>query len=74
MLVEADAARAVPWTKPDDLAVDLDKPLAGLGGVWGNGFLATLCDGSVRVISTKIDQKLLSNLFLMSDGNVVPNF
>ncbi|HTN75535.1 MAG TPA: DUF1559 domain-containing protein, partial [Pirellulaceae bacterium] len=50
MIVEANPDQAVIWTKPDDLPVDLDKPLAGLGEAQKNGFLAVLCDGSVRFI------------------------
>jgi hypothetical protein len=74
MIVEADADKAVPWTKPDDLPIDLKKPLAGLGGVWENGFQAAFCDGSVHFLSTKIDLETLANLFQMNDGNPVGDF
>jgi hypothetical protein len=71
MLVEANADKAVVWTKPDDLAIDVEKPLTGLGDVWKGGFIAAFCDGSVRFISNKIDQKMLRYLFEMADGEVI---
>jgi hypothetical protein len=74
MIVEANADQAVIWTKPDDLPINLDKPLAGLGEVQKNGFIAAFCDGSVRFISNKIDPKTLALLFQMADDQPVPQF
>jgi prepilin-type processing-associated H-X9-DG protein len=71
MIVEADADKAVEWTRPDDLPIDLDKPMAGLGHVYKGGFNAAFCDGSVRFISDKIDPKTLSLLFQADDGQPV---
>lgn len=45
MVVEA--GEAVPWSKPDDLVYDGQKPLPRLGGPNGT-FAAAMCDGSVR--------------------------
>ena len=45
MVVEA--GEAVPWSKPDDLLYDGEKPLPRLGGPNGT-FAAAMCDGSVR--------------------------
>ncbi len=74
MIVEANADQAVIWTKPDDLPIDLEKPLAGLGKARGNNLLAAFCDGSVRVISGSIDPKTLAALLTMNGGEVVdPN-
>ena len=33
IILVADAASPVPWTKPDDLAFDPDEPLPALGGI-----------------------------------------
>jgi RNA polymerase sigma factor (sigma-70 family) len=44
-----EAAEAVEWTKPDDLAYDPKQPLPKLGGRINNLFLAAFCDGGVRV-------------------------
>ena len=50
-IVEADADRAVIWTKPDDWQFDPANPTAGLGhlrpGVWQAGWV----DGRASAIS-----------------------
>jgi hypothetical protein len=69
MLVEA--MRDIPWTKPEDITVDTDKPLPKIGGWTAGGFIATFADGSVRVISENIDEALLRALFTMAGGEVV---
>jgi hypothetical protein len=50
----ATAATPVPWTKPDDLAFDRDKPLPPLGGHYRGGFHVALADGSVRWMDGKM--------------------
>ncbi len=69
-IVEADADRAVVWTKPEDYSYDPAKPLDGLGKEAG-GFNAVFVDGSVRVISRKIDPKTLAALFTRDGGEVI---
>lgn len=72
LIVEANADRAVPWTKPADLAIDLENPLAGLGNVYDKeGFLVLIADGSVKFIAKAIDLKTLRHLFEMADGHPV---
>ena len=44
-----EAKKAVPWTKPEDVTFDEGKLLPKVGGVTDGGFLAALCDGSVRL-------------------------
>jgi prepilin-type processing-associated H-X9-DG protein len=68
MVVETDAEHAVVWTKPDDLEVDLEAPLRGLGSDHGDGFQVGFCDGSVRFISKAIDAKVLAALFTIAGG------
>lgn len=74
MIVEANADRAVPWTKPQDLEVDLEKPLAGLGEARDKGFTAVFCDGAVRFISGSIDPGKLRKLLERNDGMPVDGF
>lgn len=75
LIVEANADRAVPWTKPADLAIDVENPLAGLGNVYDKeGFLATIADGSVKFIAKTIDLKTLRHLFEMADGTPIGNY
>ncbi|MBV9126100.1 MAG: DUF1559 domain-containing protein, partial [Planctomycetes bacterium] len=73
MVVEVSDRKAVIWTKPDDFELNEKNPLDGLGGLWPGGFLAALCDGSVRMIRNTIDPKVLLNLFNRNDGNVIPS-
>jgi hypothetical protein len=71
MLLEADADRAVPWTKPDDYQIDPDSVSAGLGAFRAGGFLAAFADGSVRFVASGIDAEVLKLLFKKSDGQSV---
>ncbi len=71
MAVEVDDAKAVPWTKPDDFAHDSDRPMAGLGGLWPDGFLVIFCDGAVRFLQTNLDRRILNALFTIAGGEVV---
>ena len=50
LLVEANASRAVPWTKPADFVFNPADPLAGLGGRHAGGFLALQADGIPQFI------------------------
>lgn len=74
MLVEVNPDRAVIWTKPDDLAFDPDKPLAGLGKAHPGGFLVLLGDGSVRFISERVDPEVFRRLAQIADGQPVRDF
>ena len=69
--MEANDDHAVEWTKPDDLEVDLAKPLAGLGDAEPNGFVALFADGSVRMISKSIEGTVLKALFTRAGGEVI---
>jgi prepilin-type processing-associated H-X9-DG protein len=70
MIVEA--ADAVPWTKPQDLPYDPDKPLPKLGGLSEGGFNAAFCDGSVHFILNKVPATTLHLLIQRNDGQVIP--
>jgi prepilin-type processing-associated H-X9-DG protein len=70
-LMFVEAAQAVPWTKPDDLPYDPDKPLPKLGGLFKGGFNAAFCDGSVRFISETIAEKTLRALITPNGGEVI---
>jgi RNA polymerase sigma factor (sigma-70 family) len=68
MIVEA--ADPVPWTKPEDIAFDPDKPLPKLGGEFPDIVNAAFCDGSVHTIDKKkTDEKMLRWLILRNSGN-----
>ena len=70
-LMVAEAANAVPWTKPDDLEFDPEKPLPKLGGHFPGGFNVLFMDGSVRFIRSTIDQVTLKALITRNGGELV---
>jgi hypothetical protein len=69
MVVEA--AKPVPWTKPEELTFDVEKPLPMLGGQIAGGFCAGMADGSARFIKQRIAPKLLKALITPSGSEDV---
>lgn len=74
MLVEANHAGAVTWTKPGDFEMNAKNPFRGLQSRRRGTFLAVLGDGSVRAISTKIDVKMLKALFTRDGAEWIGSF
>jgi len=68
LLVEAK--RDIPWTKPEDIPYDADKPLPKLGGFFEGKFNLALADGSVHLLSEDVPQKTLRAL-VTKDGREV---
>jgi prepilin-type processing-associated H-X9-DG protein len=70
-----EAAKAVPWSKPEDIPYDPAKPLPKLGLPGARGFNAAMCDGSVRMISHNITQQTLRSAITRNGGEVLgPDF
>jgi hypothetical protein len=67
----AEAATAVPWTKPEDLPYDPGKPLPKLGGVFGGGFNVALADGAVRFFAKAPKEKTLRAYITRNGGEVI---
>ena len=67
-LMIVEAKRAVPWTKPEDIPYNPEKPIPELGGYFEGGFNAAYCDGSVRFMADSIDEKPLRGLISKSGG------
>jgi hypothetical protein len=67
LLVEADDAHAVEWTRPEDLKVDRARPDAGLARVFGS-FLVALADGSVRQVKATVSKETLWAAFTRNGG------
>jgi hypothetical protein len=70
-LLVAEAAQAVPWTKPEDLVYDPDKDLPQLGGLFDDGFHALFADGYVQFIKKDIKPETLRALITRAGGEVV---
>jgi hypothetical protein len=65
----AEASEAVPWTKPDDLFYQADKPIPKLGGTFDDGFHAAMADGTVRFIPKDTPEKVLRVLITARSGD-----
>lgn len=74
MIVEADPAEAVLWTKPDDWEFDPRAPRRGLGGVQPQGFLALFADGSVGLVPHSVSEETLRRLFHIRDKRPVEGY
>ena len=68
LLVEANDAEAVPWTKPDEFKVDPNDPKKGLVGSWPDGFLLGLADGSTVFVPASVDPAVLEAVFSYGGG------
>jgi hypothetical protein len=71
MLVEANADRAVIWTKPEDLEVDEKDPPAGLGKLRPSIFVVAFADGHVTSLPTSLPPKTLWAIFTRNGRETV---
>ncbi|HEX4609978.1 MAG TPA: DUF1559 domain-containing protein [Urbifossiella sp.] len=71
-LLLAEAAKGVPWTKPEDLEFN-GKTVPAVGGVFGGKFHAAMADGSVRLFRKGVDPRTLKMLIDPADGNLLPD-
>ena len=53
LLVEADADKAVVWTRPADFTMNPDSPTDGLTATYEGGFQGASCDGGVTFIAVQ---------------------
>ena len=67
-----EAKKAVPWTKPEDIPFDGGKVLPKVGGLDKAGFLAVLCDGSVRFVPLTVKEDDLRTWIIRNSGKVRP--
>lgn len=73
MIVLAGADKAEIWTKPAGLEYASEDPLKCLGNV-GEQILVLLCDGSSRVLDSKLDKATFRRLIEHNDGAVIGDF
>jgi hypothetical protein len=66
MVVETD--KRVPWTKPDDYALDPINPGQGLGGVRRGGFLAMMGDARIIFVSDSEPPENVGSLMTRNGG------
>lgn len=73
MIFESNPDSAVEWTRPDDVEIDMDNPLAVMGNQ-GGAFNATYGDGSVRGIPITIDKEDFKALLTPAGAEITPEF
>jgi hypothetical protein len=71
-LLVAEAAEAVPWTKPADLVYDPKGPLPKLGGLFAPGYNVLFGDASVRFFSRPLPNDLLNALITRAGNEAIP--
>ncbi|MFL5342323.1 MAG: H-X9-DG-CTERM domain-containing protein, partial [Gemmataceae bacterium] len=69
----AEAADAVPWTKPDDIVYD-PKLMPKVGYHFGDRCNVGFADGSVRALKKSVPTNIWHLLIQRDDGNVIPNY
>jgi len=68
VLVEAGADRAVSWTRPDDLPIDVNNPFASLGILPADVIRAAFADGEVKALPADMSAAEFSALVTLN-GN-----
>jgi hypothetical protein len=68
-IMVGEAARSVPWTKPEDLTFDPNGPLPKLGGT--HGFNAVFFDGSARLLAPVSDERKLRSYITRAGREVI---
>ena len=70
-MMVVEASTPVPWTKPEDIPYDPEKPLPELGGLFEDGFHFVFADGSAFFLSRKIDSKIVRALITRNGGEAL---
>jgi DNA-directed RNA polymerase subunit RPC12/RpoP len=71
-LIVAESSRAVEWTKPEDITITPNGPVA-VGNAEPAHFFAVFADGSVRRLPRNLPEQTLRWLIDPADGNPIPN-
>lgn len=70
-LFAVEAAEGVPWTKPDELEFDPQKPMKKYLRFEKNSCMVLFADGSVRSLSEKLKEDVLKLLIQRDDGKPI---
>jgi beta-lactamase regulating signal transducer with metallopeptidase domain len=66
-----EAKRNIPWTKPEDIAFDPEKPLPALGGFEEGHFSAGFADTHANRFNTERAKDQIKWLILRNDGHSI---
>jgi hypothetical protein len=58
-LLVVESGPGVPWTKPEEIPYDPDRPLPKINGLWPQGFLVVMADGSARLVKKDVSETSL---------------
>ena len=70
-ILAIEGEKAVPWTKPEDLNYDPEKPLPKFGGVFAHGFAFLVADGSAQFCLKGFDEKKMRAAITRAGGEKV---
>jgi Protein of unknown function (DUF1559) len=70
-LLVVEAARLVPWSKPEDLTYDAQKEIPSLGYMFPGVFLFACADGSPYIGRRDFKVQAMRNLIRRNDGNIL---
>lgn len=70
-LMVVEAAKSVPWTKPEDVEYSPDKPVPALGQSTKSGFTAVTADGATHFFRKPLDDASLRRLITRNGGEVL---
>jgi beta-lactamase regulating signal transducer with metallopeptidase domain len=70
-LLVVESKQNIPWTKPEDIPFDQEKPVPTLGGFVKGQFRAALGDGSARRFETEKVKSHLKWLIMPNDGHPI---
>ncbi len=63
-----EAKTEIPWTKPEEIRIDLTQDKFPTFGFFPEGFFVAFADGSVHFISNSIDRVKLKPFFTKAGG------
>lgn len=66
IILVAESSTAVPWTKPDEMAYEADKPVPSLGGRLRHVSVAAFADGRVVLLGEGINEASLRTMIARS--------
>src|SRR5262249_208171 len=70
-LMIVETADSVPWTKPEDIPYDAQKPLPKLAGFYGAGCNVAVGDASVRFMLLSLPEATIRAMITRAGGEVI---
>ena len=71
LFLEAAPSKAVIWTQPDDLEIDLDAIAQQVGHPDAKSFFVCMVNDAVRPVARDIDRETFRSLIQANDGGKI---